>query len=338
MGEQQWPAPGGDAGSAAPSQPPRIGPPAFPPPGPARRQGFGWLVFGVGMTVVVMVALVVAIVTVVVIRSDDDVDGAAVGRLMAMADDLEQALLEERVVANATILGQEQVIDLPAENNDEARAATDAALADYERAVADQDDEVRPRLDAALDALGGLAALRTDVDSQPSPGNLAGTELAQDVFDRYGEVIDAVLGGNRDVLVTVSDDPDVVDGVGLLEQARWPVREIPRITMTVLAPRPMPGMVDDEETLTDVATFASELTSARVAVMEVADGTRYESLVGDLDADLEEAGLEAVLDDAMAGGSMDVPALLEATSAALDAWSTFSNRVEARVLVAAGLP
>lgn len=293
----------------------------------------------VGLALVVAVVGIAATVTILVSRlRDDATDRVALRRLMAASDDLELALLDERSMAGFTMIGQEELAGLPVEDNAAARAATDAALADYERAVADQEDEARALLDPVLDALGELAALRSDVDGHPSPspGDMRALDASEEVTGRYGEMIDAVLGGDRDVLVSISDAPDVITGVELLEEGHWQIREIPGIATTLLTAGTS-GPLDEPETVTAVSEFTAQLTATRGTVMDVADGTLYEPMAQQLDAELEAAGLETVLQESLDQGAVDIPRLIEAAPSATRAWQTFLSRVEADVMDAAGI-
>jgi hypothetical protein len=276
-----------------------------------------------------VVVVVVAVVTLpLLIASSDDVDEAALNELMTASDELTAALRDERITASTTLVGQEQLVDLPAADNAEARRATDEAVAAYEAMAAEQDETVRSQLDGAFGALDGRQDLRSEIDSQAA-GDASQYAYANDVFDRYGEIIDAVSSAQIDALAALTDDPDARLGLDLMEESRRQLDAIPTVSVAMASNL---GGLTTPESIEAVATLQEELLAGRVTVMGLAEGTLYEAPAVQLDAALEAAGLTAVVDDALSTGQADLPRLLEAMPVATDAWLEFQSAVEALTL------
>jgi Nitrate and nitrite sensing len=114
--------------------------------------------------------------------------------------DLVSALQDERSAAFVTITGVSGVTD-GATGDADVRRATDQTLADLDA--------------AAIGALDGLTRLRSDVDARPLPADLTQVPFANEIFDRYSELIAGVLGADANDALEIAE-PEARRGAELL--------------------------------------------------------------------------------------------------------------------------
>jgi hypothetical protein len=298
----------------------------LPPSGRLRRPPWV-LVAAVALVVAVIAALVVAIV--VVLDADDEDGGdAALGELVAASQVLVHAVQDESNVTSTGIMGLGEALDQPAAGSAEAQQATDTALADYLATAGAQDGTVEAQVEGVRDALSDLDPLRQEVDGRQGPADLSAAPYAQEVFDRYGGILDALLSATTEVITTQADGSEARHGAELLELG-WQQRQATTGLLLGTLMTPSPGTVDSSEAITDLATASDELQRGRFTLAELATRTPYEDAATQLEADLEDAGLTAAADDALASGTLDVAALLDAVTASTAAWEAFLDRVEA---------
>ncbi len=116
--------------------------------------------------------------------------------LEVVGEDLIGALQDERSLAATYLLGMEDAIALPVADHQQARAATDAAIAEARTALDDHADQVGDAYAPALEAAAGLADTRAVVDGTPDAERTIEQAAANDVFDQYTTVIDAVFAAD----------------------------------------------------------------------------------------------------------------------------------------------
>ena len=177
---------------------------------PRRTAGAGlWVVAGVVLAVLVLVALVAGAVA---YQAGQDLDDLHADAAIA-ADDTVPALVQrlqaERDYATIYVLGAEDALDLGAASFDDVTVATDEAL------VAAQDDGPAETQDRLGDVEATLADLR---GAMPPPGasrTLDEVESAESLAAGYTALVDGVLDARDEALLASQDDPEVRRGTHL---------------------------------------------------------------------------------------------------------------------------
>lgn len=165
-------------------------------------------------------ALAVPLVAVIVMAgfevsaSVSAVGGArSVSALTAVANRstaLISSLQTERTLAVLDLAGFNAPTD--AGSIDDARASADAAATELRAALTARGDSVAPASEAALDALQGLDSVRADADAAAS---VPDPDRADQAFDAYAAVIDALMRSNTSVEQGVEDGV-VRTGIGIV--------------------------------------------------------------------------------------------------------------------------
>ena len=125
------------------------------------------------------------------------------------------ALQDERNRAAVDLVGLGDTIGLPVKDNAAARAVTDDALAGFHGVIDGSSAEVRAAYAPAFQALDRLDELRAAVDAYPEPFTIGGhADDADEVFDRYSTIVDALLTSNSHVALAI-DDPDLRRGADI---------------------------------------------------------------------------------------------------------------------------
>jgi nitrate/nitrite sensing protein len=296
----------------------------LPPPPQYRPSGPPWGAIAAGIIgVVLLVAAVVGVVLYVGSNADDDADDdrAAQADLVIAPRDAAFALDDERTVATVTALGMGDVVDPPIEDNGAARRQTDAAIRDFEAAVADSDDPGAEAYRDALDAFAGLDTLRSDVDS--TEGQRGEMSSTRPIRDRYGEIIAALLQANTRFVDTI-DDPELRAGARLYEVG---LRQIELVRGLGTEVPDIAGWTTPEG-ITRMSNVHGQLLQGRAFVMELATGEHADT-ARQLDAELEAAGHEELVEQVLETGRAPFGPLVQSVGDALTAWHTFLREVEA---------
>jgi hypothetical protein len=306
---QTWGAP------PAPGMPP-------PPPPQYRRPGPPWGVIAAIVTgVCLLVAAVVGAALFVYTTTDDadDDERAAQAGLVVAPQDVILALDVERSMATVTVLDMVELVDIPIEDNAEARRRTDAALREFEATVAGSG-----AYRDGLAAFDGLAALRAEADGT-TRGSGELFAATRPIRDRYGEMIAALLDANTRFVDTI-DDPGLRQGARLFEVG---LRQIELVRQLATEVSDIGGWTMPEW-VTRVSSMQSTLTRGQVAVMEQATGA-HAAAADRLDAELEAAGTDALVDQVLETGQGEFGAVVQSVGDTLRAWQTFLGEVEARL-------
>lgn len=328
--------PGGPAGGAwgrDPGPGPGPGgsetePPFGDQPPPVRRRSsvpWGWVVL---VTVLAMaVSVAVLVLPDVVGRTLDD-DEEATRRVRPVSAWLLDGLRNERALAMVDILGIRSALSRPTEDTPHARQATDEALVAFGTTISDAGDELEAHYEGAIEALADLSELRTEIDSRIPPGDVTQAPYAAEVFDRYDEIIGGLEDADVRFLRATIDDPEVRRGADLLAESRPSLDATERLLLAIAATG---GLMDSPEAVATTSSIRADLESGRSAVAGLAADTVYEAAADELDATLAEAGLEDILDEALATRRLDMPGVVPAIGPSSGAWKTFVNAVDARL-------
>ena len=176
-----------------------------------------------GALAVPLLALVVVTVLEVV-QAARDADQAREQRALAEATigpvSLLSTLENERNAAAVYLLDAVDAFALPVEDNAEARADTDASVADLRNQVASLGGPVETAYQGALDRLGELEDVRAEIDAFSGQRGLSNIGPVADYFNRYTALDGRPLRG---------------------QQARRPRRRRPRAPPRFRADRPRAG-------------------------------------------------------------------------------------------------
>jgi hypothetical protein len=303
----------------------------------ARRSGHLLL----AAAIVVIVGAALAAVG-VVMASDDDSDKAGdlasgdrggpavpVVELASAQRALIVALQDERNLAAIDLMGQSALIDVPVDDPAEARRRTDDAIAALRGVVGN--GAAASAYQQAMDGLGGLAGLRSDIDADDGPRDMSNVETSNDVFARYAELVGGLLDAEEALAPTI-DDPEPRAGVqvhqlGLREQEL--TAQLARATLLGAVVPP------NSASLSEVSRLLLLVRQAQEELIAAAAGTPYEEATAAVVGQIEASGLLDIVDAAL-GGTTDIAGLLDAVELPADqGWPAFLDRVE-QILTAEG--
>jgi signal transduction histidine kinase len=258
------------------------------------------------------------------IRNQADLAKSATG-----PDGLLTSLQDERNRATVDMIGQGALLELPVADNAAARQVVDQALANFRNLVADQQAEVQETYQPALDKLDELDAIRADVDANEGPFDLENIEPTDEIFQRYSEVVDALLQGNTRVAVAI-DDPELRRGADLAYMAGRETDLIARLIRTLLlSGATNNNKLDSREELAAAGGLFGQVEKTHNAILDMSTG-EYEDAGQKLSSEVEATGLiETVVPQAIESGDIDFPSVLGAVSVERDeTYYGFRNSVK----------
>ena len=231
------------------------------------------------------------------------------------------ALQDERNLAWNTLIGIEDAIQLPVADEEQARRATDAAVATFEAFVAASPDGAVYR--PGRDGLGALGELRRDIDADTGPRDFGNVVAAQDVFDRYVGIVRGLLDAQQAFVETI-DDPVVAacatayaSGLRLDEQ----IAQLGRVALLAVV---VPG----GETVRELSRLHTEVRLGLDGLLVATTGTACDEAAVTVVGEIEAAGLLDVTGAALEG-SADISDIVAATDLSdTHSWPTFLDRVE----------
>lgn len=127
-------------------------------------------------------------------------------------------LQRERDRVYVELLGMTNQAHLVMSTNERARQLTNDSAQAFQADTAKRGGVVAAAFAPAWDAMGGLAQLRLDVDAHQAPASGADEAFADEVFQRYTDIIGALFEGTAQVALTV-DDASLRNGAGLVDAA-----------------------------------------------------------------------------------------------------------------------
>ena len=171
------------------------------------------------------------------------------------------SLQDERNFASLWLLAQEGNVEVPVENFDEAKQATDAAIESFRADIESKGGEVIETYGPALDALDGLTELRQQVDTYEGERGLTNTGVSDPNFVGYTEIVAALFDANTQVALAI-DDPVLRRGVELTDLASRQADVIARTIRSLL----LAGVT--ENTLLDKSTEIAEASGLFSQVLD----------------------------------------------------------------------
>jgi Nitrate and nitrite sensing len=231
------------------------------------------------------------------------------------------ALQDERNLATTTLIGIEAAIALPVTDTARARSDTDAAVAAFDAFIAASPDGAAYQ--PALDALAALGDLRSDIDADAGPRDLNNADAAQEVFDRYAEIVRGLLDTQKALTETI-DDPVVRAGAAAYGSGLRLDEQSAQLARVAL----LAAVVPSAESIAELSRLHTEVQQGLDALLADTTSTPYEEAAVTVVGEIEEAGLlEAT--GAVLEGPADISAVLAATDLrGGQGWPAFLDRVE----------
>jgi signal transduction histidine kinase len=215
-------------------------------------------------------------------------------------------LEDERNAAAINLLGAEDLIDLPVEDQATGRAATDDAVGEFESSLNGQNSAARGSYAPGLEALDQLGELRAQVDDFPGTRDLQNIEYTIDNFNGYSAIMTDLFDANRQVALEI-DDPDLRRGAQLIDlSARQTDLHAKLAELMLLAAVSRDGINTSQE-IASISALRSELGDNLRAIKTKAAGD-YQPLVDTLLATDHIQEFPQLIDDALASADGQVDA------------------------------
>jgi signal transduction histidine kinase len=188
---------------------------------------------------------------------------------------------DERNAAGVYMLGAEDLFALPVEDNAQARAATDEAVADFREQVESLGGDVEAAYGPALDAMDGIDELRTQIDSFEGTRDLTNIGPTTEIFDAYGPFMTPFFDANKQVALSI-DNPELRRGAELVDLSSRQTDLIAQLTRDLLlAAIAGDTKLNQAEEVSAVAGRLGQLESNEDLIKTKATGD-YELLSGSL--------------------------------------------------------
>ena len=219
-------------------------------------------------------------------------------------------LEDERNAAAINLIGAEDLIDLPVEDQASGREATDAAVVEFEQDLNSQSSDARRSYANGLDGLDQLDELRAQVDDFAGTRDLQNIGYTIDVFDGYSAIMTRLFDANRQVALEI-DDPDLRRGAQLIDlTARQTDLHAKLAELMILAAVSGDGINTSKE-IASISALRSELSDNEKAIRTKAAGA-YQPLVDTLLSTDHIQQFPQLVDDALSSsdGSVNTEAVL----------------------------
>jgi signal transduction histidine kinase len=239
------------------------------------------------------------------------------------------SLQNERNFASLWLLGFEGTVELPVENFDEAKQATDDAIAGFRADIESKGSEVEETYASALDTLDGLTELRQQVDTYEGKRDTSNTGTSDPNFVGYTEMVAGLFDANTQVALAI-DDPVLRRGVELTDLASRQTDVIARTIRSLLLPGVTGNtLLDTPPELAEASGLFSQVVENESQVHSLGAGV-YGPPARRLKEDNDTAGfiplVQKTIDDA---GPVPLGEILDTVSVDQDtAWYGFRHRVE----------
>ncbi|HKA83847.1 MAG TPA: nitrate- and nitrite sensing domain-containing protein, partial [Acidimicrobiales bacterium] len=239
-------------------------------------------------------------------------------------------LQNERNYASLWLLGFEGAVQLPIKSYDEAKQATDAAIADFRADIESKGGEVVETYGPALESLDGLAELRDQVDTYKGARDRFNTDTSDPNFLGYTEIIAGLFDANTQVALSI-DDPVLRRGVELSDLASRQTDAIARTIRSLLLPAVTGNnQLDDSSEIAEASSLFSQVLDTETQVQSLGAGV-YEAPTRRLMEENDATGFIPLVQQTLAEAPGTVP--LDKILATVDvdqdtAWYGFRHRVE----------
>jgi signal transduction histidine kinase len=218
-------------------------------------------------------------------------------------------LEDERNAAGVYLLGAEDAFALPVEDNAEARAATDQAIADFREQVQSLGGEVEEAYGPALEATSGLGELRNRIDSFEGTRSFANIQPTIKLFDAYGPLMAPFFQANKQVALAI-DNPELRRGAELVDLSSRQTDLIAQLTRDLLlAVIGGDTKLNQPEEVSAVAARLGQLETNKDLINTKATGD-YALMAGALFHAQEIRMFPKVVEDALETGEPDIDGVI----------------------------
>ncbi|HET6693158.1 MAG TPA: nitrate- and nitrite sensing domain-containing protein, partial [Pedococcus sp.] len=243
------------------------------------------------------------------VRRQTDLATASIG-----PSGLINALQHERNFSSLSLLGAQDLVDLPVASLEEARAATDAARSAFALEVADKGEEVARIYSPALAELDRLTGLRANVDAYNGPRVVNQfNQVAEDSFLGYSALVTDLADRNSE-LVTEVEDHDLRRGVQLIDMSSREIDYIARfVRLGLLGSVTGDRRITSPSEISDTSMAVTASLNNHYSILDLARGP-YEAAGDELEVESDATGIIQMGPQIIATGVVDVPAMLEGIS------------------------
>jgi signal transduction histidine kinase len=226
-------------------------------------------------------------------------------------------LQNERSWFAVALQGFEDAVVLPVEGYDETRSLTDEAIDAFRAELGEKDELVQDAFRPALDGLGALDEIRSDIDeiTAGSPTVQQRVEFGFATFERYTRLADPFFDATTQIAEAV-DDVELRWGASLADAAARQIEVISQIMSATIGNALLSeGGVDQPDEITELAFLQSALlhnatvmTTASGPYEDIAAETFPTDLTGELSAQVDQATTTGRVDLGILLDSVNVPA------------------------------
>jgi signal transduction histidine kinase len=243
------------------------------------------------------------------VREQTDLATASIGPAGVVT-----ALQNERNFTGLWLLGAEGGVDLPVDDLEEARAATDRAIHGFEEEVEAKGGEVERHYRVALQALDGLGVERALVDGYTGPRSVTTyNETAERSFAGYTMLVSS-LAEPTSLLSYEVEDAELRTGVRLIDMASQEIDRIARfVRLALLRSVRDDGRISSQAEVREASTLQSAADREHLRILELAVGA-YAPLGEELRVESEETQVRQIARSIVETGDIDVAGLLAGIS------------------------
>ncbi len=243
------------------------------------------------------------------VRKQTDLATASIG-----PSGLINALQHERNYSSLWLLGAHELVDLPVDSIEEARANTDAARQAFALEVADKGEDVARIYSPALAELDRLATLRGNIDSYDGPRVVTEfNQVAEDSFLGFSELVTSLADRNSQ-LVTEIEDHELRRGVQLIDMSSREIDHIARfVRLGLLGAVTGDRRVADPPEIAEASMAVTASLDNHYAILDLARD-RYAAAGDELEIESAATGIIEMGPQIIETGVVDVPAMLEGIS------------------------
>ena len=219
----------------------------------------------------------------------------------------------ERNFSSLSLLGAQDLVDLPVDSLEEARAATDAARSAFALEVADKGEDVARIYSPALAELDRLSTLRGNATPTTGPAGQPVQPGGGGLLPRVPELVTDLADRNSE-LVTEVEDHDLRRGVQLIDMSSREIDYIARFVRLGLLGS-VTGDRGDRLALGDQRHLDGRHGVAEQPLLDPRPGAGpYEAAGDELEVESDATGIIQMGPEIIATGVVNVPAMLEGIS------------------------
>ena len=267
------------------------------------------------LALAVPMAALVAVAGFEVLAARSEVDEARSQASLAEASigpgSLVVHLQNERNRSAINLIGLGEAAELPVANNPEARGVTDPAAVDFRADTDRRGGVVAAAFAPAWTAFEDLDALRADIDAYDGPMDSTNEVFADEVFQRYTNIVEAFFDGTSQVALTV-DDAALRNGAEIVDAATRQGEIRARIVRRVVQAT-ITGQLDEPAVRQEVAALFDRGRNFDDAIRTNASGP----YAGVADVTFAETGVQSFnrqIESYLAGDGVEITPLLTAVA------------------------